>query len=275
MATAAATPAGPPLEVDAGTLAVLGELGRAETLSATEFRTILAAAASAFAEARARGGAWRAPGSRAGASGVGFTGMGRVAGVQWLAPRPSASSPSFFLPRTGSSSTSSASSSAEGDERVRVHAAAAALETLFALATRSGCGGGDVRRVVEAAGLNATRSAAVEQAFEEARGPIAAALETLAVPLDRIVDLDWRLSFLRRSTVAGKVDEPLYVLQLHLESPDGTPSTREFTCTQQQLQDLLARVRDATDAVDTLLGVGPGAATAGAAGSGARGARRA
>lgn len=75
-----------------------------------------------------------------------------------------------------------------------------------------------------------------------------------------IVDVDWRLDYFIRSSNMEKVNTPVYLLSLKTKttrelSTESSENGRNneninFTCTQEQLQDLLFKLKDAVKQVE-------------------------
>ncbi len=81
----------------------------------------------------------------------------------------------------------------------------------------------------------------------------------LGISASSIVGIDWRLDYSVRSKHAGQDNTPLFFLSLkirdinHLKQQNGPIRTVELLATQDELQDLLAKVRDAVKQVDRVL----------------------
>ena len=64
-----------------------------------------------------------------------------------------------------------------------------------------------------------------------------------------MIGFDWRLDYNVRSGDAGKENNPSYLITLQVRGVDGDVSNMNFSCTPEQLQDLAAAIRDATQQV--------------------------
>ncbi|DAZ96674.1 TPA: hypothetical protein N0F65_009237 [Lagenidium giganteum] len=69
-----------------------------------------------------------------------------------------------------------------------------------------------------------------------------------------VVDVSWRLDYVLRSSTAGSVHEPLYFVDLTLQEPSGQFTKRAFTCTVEELRDLVYRLQEASNAIEKLAG---------------------
>ncbi|KAL7688764.1 putative COMM domain-containing protein [Plasmopara halstedii] len=70
-----------------------------------------------------------------------------------------------------------------------------------------------------------------------------------------IVDVNWRLDYVLRSSSAGSIHEPLYFVQLRLQPPctsDLRLRTMVFSCTVEELRSLVYRIQEATNEVEKL-----------------------
>ena len=68
-----------------------------------------------------------------------------------------------------------------------------------------------------------------------------------------IVGLNWRLDYHVRSSSAGRANVPVYFIRVSTKSAAGELKDIEFTCNKAQLQDLLAKVRDATKQIERMM----------------------
>ena len=69
-----------------------------------------------------------------------------------------------------------------------------------------------------------------------------------------IVGCEWRLDYLVRSSTTGVEHVPFYFVSLKVKAADGVAvESEDFTCSQEQMLDLLATVRDATKQVERIL----------------------
>ena len=62
----------------------------------------------------------------------------------------------------------------------------------------------------------------------------------------RIVDVEWRLDYYLKSNAVERVNIPVYFVKLITVDGDGKQGKVEFTCSIEELQDLIASLRDAT-----------------------------
>lgn len=62
----------------------------------------------------------------------------------------------------------------------------------------------------------------------------------------RVVDIDWRLDYYLKNNEVEGISVPVYFVRLHTRNNDGTPGKVEFTCSLEELQDLVAKLKDAS-----------------------------
>lgn len=65
----------------------------------------------------------------------------------------------------------------------------------------------------------------------------------------QLVDADWRLDYHIKSNITGNDNEPLYTLRLRLLEANGKVEEVRLAANLEELQDMLARVKDATKQV--------------------------
>jgi hypothetical protein len=70
-----------------------------------------------------------------------------------------------------------------------------------------------------------------------------------------VVDVSWRLDYVLHSSSAGSVHEPLYFVQLKLQSPragEAGLQTVAFSCSVEELRSLVYRIQEAANEVEKL-----------------------
>ncbi|XP_034718745.1 COMM domain-containing protein 3 isoform X1 [Etheostoma cragini] len=65
----------------------------------------------------------------------------------------------------------------------------------------------------------------------------------------RINDASWRLQYHVKNDQVDKVNEPFYLISLNTEN-EGSKEDINFTCTVEQLQDLVGKLKDAAKSVE-------------------------
>ena len=73
----------------------------------------------------------------------------------------------------------------------------------------------------------------------------------------QVVDVSWRLDHVLHSSGAGSVHEPLYIVQLHVQSPRPVGGvdleTVVFTCSVEELRVLVYRIQETATEVEKLM----------------------
>ncbi|KAG6582942.1 COMM domain-containing protein 3 [Phytophthora cinnamomi] len=80
-------------------------------------------------------------------------------------------------------------------------------------------------------------------------------LENTSFDFAHVVDVSWRLDYVLRSSSAGSVHEPLYFVELKLQSPSTATQglqTVAFTCSVEELRSLVYCIQEATNEVEKL-----------------------
>ncbi|XP_067657611.1 COMM domain-containing protein 3-like [Haliotis asinina] len=68
-----------------------------------------------------------------------------------------------------------------------------------------------------------------------------------------IVDIDWRLDYYIKNNHLDKVNEPVYLISLKTEQPGNSELQEvQFSCSLEQLQDLVGKLKDATKCLEKL-----------------------
>ncbi|KAG7256498.1 hypothetical protein CRUP_014622 [Coryphaenoides rupestris] len=70
--------------------------------------------------------------------------------------------------------------------------------------------------------------------------------------LPHINDVSWRLEYHMKNGHVHKVNEPFYLLSLDLENggPEGSAKNINFSCTVEQLQDVVGKLKDAAKSLE-------------------------
>ncbi|MCI4391454.1 hypothetical protein PGIGA_G00134600 [Pangasianodon gigas] len=81
-------------------------------------------------------------------------------------------------------------------------------------------------------------------------------LEKLLSSIDRcpphITDVSWRLDYCIKNSHVHKVNQPSYLISFNTENGENTGASSElnFSCTLEQLQDLVGKMKDAAKSVE-------------------------
>jgi polycomb group RING finger protein 4 len=67
-----------------------------------------------------------------------------------------------------------------------------------------------------------------------------------------IVDVQWRCDFLMKTNEQERLNTPTFFVKLKVINEKGQLQDVQFTCSHDQLQDLVGRLQDATASLDRL-----------------------
>lgn len=109
--------------------------------------------------------------------------------------------------------------------------------------------------VLEEGKLSADQSRVLCAAFEQQRPRLRRALALHGVTFAQLVDVQWRLDLDVRSSAVERSKAPVYFVALKTREPNGTLGERAFACSFQELQDLLAKLRDAARQAERIASV--------------------
>ena len=105
-------------------------------------------------------------------------------------------------------------------------------------------------------GLEDEHAGHVCKLYTENMAAIRRALSKVGFKFPEVVGMSWRLDYTLRSSTVGKMQKQLFLITLHTMHPGGTATDVTFTCSQEQLRELQAKVDDAVKQVDRLRGAG-------------------
>ncbi|TYZ69040.1 hypothetical protein PybrP1_000309 [[Pythium] brassicae (nom. inval.)] len=88
--------------------------------------------------------------------------------------------------------------------------------------------------------------------LEAAAPPIRSVLAHSSFDFAHVIDVTWRLDYVLRSSSAGSIHEPLYFVQLKLQTPGGGVESLVFTCSVDELRDLVYRLQEAANELEKL-----------------------
>jgi hypothetical protein len=84
--------------------------------------------------------------------------------------------------------------------------------------------------------------------YEKYKDNIRKILEKQTFNFDMLLDVDWRLDYVVKTSELENTNEPLYTIKLKLSNGE----SKTFTCTVSQLQDLYSKLSDATKQIERL-----------------------
>lgn len=149
-------------------------------------------------------------------------------------------------------SSSSVMKKVAGDPTA-VKSLAASLLSCVIEAAKNDLSGQELGAALRDSGLADDRAKLVADAFDSKKTKVRSALGLVGLSFPRVIDVGWRLDYQLRSSSTGKVRSQLYLITLRTMDAHGREGEKQFTCTVEQLQDLLAKCEDAKAQVDRVL----------------------
>lgn len=129
----------------------------------------------------------------------------------------------------------------------------AALYTFVLEAAKHNADQSDVSAILEDCKFDPDRIEAFIKAFEVVKQELRAVLSNIGSQFPHIVDVDWRLDYYLKNNHLDKMNEPVYFITLKTEEGDqqGTKNI-QFSCSIEQLQDMVGKLKDATKSMERL-----------------------
>ena len=112
-----------------------------------------------------------------------------------------------------------------------------------------------VRESLAEQGVAAEAMVVVAEAYERHRDKIVAHMAATGIAAPAIVGVDWRLDYCVRSNTSGRSNEPLFFVTLTVKDR-GLLRSVDLMATAEQLDDWLAKVKDAVKETDRMLNSG-------------------
>jgi len=108
--------------------------------------------------------------------------------------------------------------------------------------------------ILEDIKMSSSKIETLSARYSEQKSSIRQMLSITSFHFPHIVDVSWRLDYLIKSNSVEKINTPLYRIALKTEEPEGKTKTVEFSCTMDQLQDLVSKLKDATKQIERSAG---------------------
>ncbi|XP_068741635.1 COMM domain-containing protein 3-like [Montipora capricornis] len=87
--------------------------------------------------------------------------------------------------------------------------------------------------------------------FQECKPELEALLSRTGSSYPHIVDVDWRLDYYIKNNQMEKVNQPTYLITLKTEeSGKSHGKDVQFSCSMEQLQDLVGKLKDACKSIE-------------------------
>lgn len=118
-----------------------------------------------------------------------------------------------------------------------------ALTTLVLEAARTDADSPAISAVLEECKFTPDRIQAFTTLYNSYKTQLRATLARVGPALSHVVDVKWRLDYYLKNNHVERVNRPVYLIDLKLQE-DHTNAV-QFACTQEQLQDLVSKLKDA------------------------------
>lgn len=138
----------------------------------------------------------------------------------------------------------------------------AALCAVFLEAAKADATAETLTGILEEYGVLAPKINQVLGLFEQGRDQLRWTLRRTGIAKTTVVGCDWRLDYHVRSSATGMERAPVYFVALKTKKSNGELEDIKFTCSLEQMQDLLSVVRDATKQIERVMASDQGAASA-------------
>ena len=137
---------------------------------------------------------------------------------------------------------------------VEDHEALCAVSTLLLEGARANSPAAQIRAVLTECGVNASASAVLSELYSTHLETLQQHMRRTGIALPEIVDIDWRLDYVvsAKNPSPAAAHAPLFFLSLRVKDR-GLYRDVDMVASQEELQDLLARVRDAVKQVDRVV----------------------
>ena len=125
------------------------------------------------------------------------------------------------------------------------------LVTLVIEAVKTDSSITDISTYLEECKWDSDRIEFFNKVFSGARPHIQALLSSTRTVFPHIVDVDWRLDYYVKNKYLDKVNNPTYLISLKTEeSSKNGYSDVQFSCSMEQLQDLVGKLKDACKSLE-------------------------
>uniref|UniRef100_A0A3Q4ANL1 COMM domain-containing protein 3 n=1 Tax=Mola mola TaxID=94237 RepID=A0A3Q4ANL1_MOLML len=128
----------------------------------------------------------------------------------------------------------------------RAHTAAA---TFILEAVKHNADSSTLSSCLEELSFSAERTEIINGIYQTHKKELDSLLASIGRCPPRVNDVSWRLQYHMKNGHVDKVNEPFYSISLSTEN-EGALEDIDFTCTVEQLQDLVGKLKDAAKSVE-------------------------
>ncbi|XP_012276828.1 COMM domain-containing protein 3 [Orussus abietinus] len=130
-----------------------------------------------------------------------------------------------------------------------VKGAFADITSLLVEAARHNCNDTELSDFLSASNIEGPKAERIRSFYTTHLNGIKEKLERIGHGLPHVVDVDWRLDYCIKSDTESSIGVPIYHIQLSTEK-QGELRHVKFTCTPQELQELVYKLKDAVRRVE-------------------------
>ncbi|XP_038126416.1 COMM domain-containing protein 3 [Cyprinodon tularosa] len=134
-------------------------------------------------------------------------------------------------------------------DRIQVKQIHAALATFILEAVKHNADKSSISSCLEELTFSPERLELFFTTHQKHKKEVESLLSSIGRRLPHVHDVSWRLQYQMKNGQLDKINEPFYLISLNTEN-EGSPEDVNFTCTTEQLQDLVAKLKDAAKSVE-------------------------
>uniref|UniRef100_A0A667XG36 COMM domain-containing protein 3 n=1 Tax=Myripristis murdjan TaxID=586833 RepID=A0A667XG36_9TELE len=128
----------------------------------------------------------------------------------------------------------------------------AAATTFILEAVKQNADKSTISSCLEEITFSAERIEIFHSAYQKHKKELEHLLASIGRRPPHITDVSWRLQYHMKNGHVHKVNEPFYLISLNVENGDSGGSSEDisFSCTMEQLQDLVGKLKDAAKSLE-------------------------
>ncbi|CAL8320609.1 unnamed protein product [Boreogadus saida] len=140
----------------------------------------------------------------------------------------------------------------ENIDRVLVKRCHAAAATCILEMVKQNADKSTISSCLEDLTFDAERIEIFWKSYQNNKEELEGVLTSIGSQLPHINDVSWRLQYHMKNGHVHKVNEPFYLLSLNVENSglEGSAKDINFSCTVEQLQDLVGKMKDAAKSLE-------------------------
>ncbi len=127
------------------------------------------------------------------------------------------------------------------------------LSTLLIEAARFNVKEDDLKSLLIEKNITSDRIAIICEFYSNNQSALSFHLQGIGIGGAQLVDISWRIDYSIRSKHAGRINEPTIFVTLKVMDDNNTIRNIDMVCNREELQYLIANVRDAIKEVDRVL----------------------